>query len=254
MTDSHLSHASTTSLNSTFLSLMLCPQCIYRPLPYLSLFCCEKQNLLISFINAASPSYSLALSCTCSCLNLSSQHESLEWHMLFLVLGINTHWKNPPWCNSGIATLFFFSILVSQKNLWAVNSLQSLSSAVPNLVQLVALPQVSCMSSGISLHLSVSQFLICRSKQMLPFLSALSGWFGVDALKRGDWLQFYSHAAASVISVQSHPAMQCNEQKETQWFLPLCSLLTFNNLLPCSWGMGIASNLWGHALTCNVGL
>lgn len=147
--------------------------------------------------------------------------------MLFPVLGINTHWKKPPWCNSGIAMLFFKKkkkLLVSQKNLWAVNSLQPLSSAVPNLVQLVVLPQVSCMSSGISLHLSVSQFLICRSKQTLPFLSALSGQFGVDALTRWDWLRFYSWPAATMISVQAHPAMQCTEQKETQWFVPLCSL------------------------------
>lgn len=222
MTDLYLPHASTTSLNSTFPSLTLCPQCIYRPLPYLplSLFCQDKQKSSNLFHNLPSPGYSLALSCTCSHLNLS-----------FLSM---SHWSGT--CCSqclalthtgrSIAMLFFFfrKLLVSQKNLWAVNSLQSLSPAVPNLVQLVVLPQVSCMSSGISLHLSVSQFLICRSKQMLPFLSALSGRFGVDALTRWDWLCFYSWGAATMISAQVRPAMQCIEQKETQWFLPLCSL------------------------------
>lgn len=63
--------------------------------------------------------------------------QATKWHTLFPVLGMGTHWKNPPCCNPGIAMFsffFFFKLLVSQKNLWAVNSLQPLSSAVPNLL------------------------------------------------------------------------------------------------------------------------
>lgn len=73
MTDSYLSDASTTSLNSTFPSLTLCPQCIYRPLPYLSLslFCWDRQKSSNLFHDPSFSCYSLALSCTCSPLNLS---------------------------------------------------------------------------------------------------------------------------------------------------------------------------------------
>lgn len=67
----------------------------------------------------------------------------------------------------------------------------------------------SCVSSGISLHFSVSQFLICRSKQVLPSLSALSDRSGVDRLIR--W-ELYSRAAATVISAQAPPAMQWAER------------------------------------------
>lgn len=178
MTDSYLSDASTASLNSTFPSLTLCPQCIYRPLPYLSLslFCWDRQKSSNLFHNPPFSRYSLALSCTCSPLNLSFLSMS-HWSgtRCSQSLALTHTGRTLPDAILGLWCLFFFLTSVSQKNLWAVNSLQSLSSAVPNLVQLVVLPQVSCMSSGISLHLSVSQFLICRSQQMLPFPSALSG-------------------------------------------------------------------------------
>jgi len=81
MTNLYFSHAGTNSLNSTFPSLTLCPQCIYRPLPYLSLslFCQDKQKSSDLFHNVPSPGYSLALSCTCS-----------RWSLSFLSV---SHWS-----------------------------------------------------------------------------------------------------------------------------------------------------------------
>lgn len=176
--DFHKSH----SLNSAFPHLILCPS-VFTDHCHTSLYICSarlNKNPLISFI----PRFpQLFLSCTCSRLNLSLPSMS-HWVAHTVPSARHEHTLGEAsvmqfWdCNAfatGFCLFFFFTLLVSQKNLRAVNSPQSSSSAMPTLVPLVVLPQVSCMSSGISLHLLFSSAEISKS-----FLSLLPCLFDLE--------------------------------------------------------------------------